>query len=135
MNRILVPLDGSPFTDQALPVAAQLARARQAEVVLLGVHPVPESEAQHREYAAEMAASLDRAAAHLADLAVQRRIVADNDPAHGILDAIAAERPDLVVMSTHGRSGWAKFVQGSVASEVMQNAGVPVALVHSTTAA
>lgn len=67
---------------------------------------------------------------HLEGLTVREWKETSNSPSQGIVDALTAERPDLVVMSTHGRSGWAELAQGSVAEEVVRAGLAPITLVR-----
>jgi nucleotide-binding universal stress UspA family protein len=134
MLRILVPIAGSELSEHAVPVAGGLARGLQAEIVLLTAGPFPK--------AAELAVVerigrhqvLARARTLIAGIRVHERVSSDDDPAQGIHKAIADECPNLVVMSTHGRHGWAELLQGNVAEEVVRSGGVPVTLVspHGT---
>ena len=130
MTTIMVPLDGSELSEAALPVAEWLARGLGAELLLVMVGHVPETSVQAANERADLEAMLERAAGRMQGLAIRRRLGISNSPSQGIIDVIAEELPDLVVMSTHGRSGWAELVQGSVAEEVVRAGLVPVTLVH-----
>lgn len=131
MTTILVPLDGSTLAEVAVPVARWLAFALNAQVVLVTVGPAPETAEQAADEAAALERTLARAAAEFPAVRVYRHIEKDNDPAHGIVTAAREERPDLIVMSTHGRTGWAELVQGSVAAEVVRAGVAPVTLVYA----
>jgi nucleotide-binding universal stress UspA family protein len=139
----LVPLDGSGFAESALPSAAALARALDASMVLLRVVPplplypdsvlpdpaverkyVEREMATAEEYLAEMAARLT------ADgLRVTTRAEYDL-PAQTILAQEETTHAELVVMATHGCTGWRKLLLGSVALEVLQRGVVPLLLVR-----
>jgi nucleotide-binding universal stress UspA family protein len=54
--------------------------------------------------------------------------------AAAILDAVREQQPNLVVMSTHGRSGLKRLIMGSVAVATLQKAGAPLLLVRPGTA-
>ncbi len=76
------------------------------------------------------------ATGHLEDLAARQpepdrveTTTAVGEAADTIVEEIGVRRPDLVVMSTHGRSGIRRWIYGSVADEVMRRAPVPVLLV------
>jgi nucleotide-binding universal stress UspA family protein len=58
--------------------------------------------------------------------------VSHEDPVAAILDAARLHRADLIVMSTHGRSGLGRMVYGSVADQVLRHAEVPVLVVPAT---
>jgi len=130
MTTLMVPLDGSELSGAALPVAVWLARGLDAEILLLMVGHLPETAVQAAGERVDLTAMLDRAAERLQGLRVRKRIGISNSPSQGIIDVIAEELPDLVVMSTHGRSGWSEFVQGSVAEEVVRAGLTPVTLVR-----
>lgn len=140
---ILVPLDGSACAELALGEAAALARATGAGLRLLTVTISAEMvamagmealwltgefEKQERELAAALAATARRLAA--TGLAVETALVA-GDPATEILAASAREHADLIMMSTHGRRGWDRWLLGSVALKVVRHAHTPVLLVRA----
>ncbi len=140
---ILVPLDGSDTAEQALPHAAMLARLLDAGIILARVPetivvPVmsagiwitdevepPEAHAQAEDYLAEVARR-----AVLAGLTTQT-VVPSHPVAAGILHAVEMTSPDLVVMTTHGRSGFRRWVLGSVADKVVHTSPAPVYLVRA----
>jgi len=84
--------------------------------------------------------AMDEAQAYLERLAASlhhRRINAEvdinaGDPAHYIVDYAAANAIDLIVMSTHGRTGVGRWVYGSVATKVLQAAPCAVLMVRPT---
>lgn len=128
-HTILVPLDGSPLAERALPFAAQLASAADGELVLAHVRPAP------LPNAAETAPpyDLDEIVQGLRrdGVTVTGRIL--HAPFVGVaeaLEAAACELPaDLVVMSTHGRGGLHRTIFGSVADALMRQATRPVLLI------
>ena len=111
LRTILVPLDGSQLSEQALPIAGPLAATMGARLLLVRAAWVPHL-ADLSPEDAEIH-SIEVAEDYLA--AVKARLEADGlvvdtaipfAPAgEGILIEIDLHRPDLVVMSTHGRSG------------------------------
>ena len=135
---ILVPLDGSPAAERALPLAAALARTAGARVVLVRcawVTGVPGWETERRqEAAAQEADDYLRPIAgelRLQDVRVDIRAIAAH-PDQGILWTLSDEHADLVVMTTHGRSGVGRFIFGSVAEAVLTQSHVPVLLVRAS---
>jgi nucleotide-binding universal stress UspA family protein len=144
-RRIIVPLDGSDLAEQALEEARLLANALVATLVLVAVVPfwddVGLSEPgvlpswtidgqQHlREYAAQY---LESVAAPLRDsgLTVQTHWV-DGDPPEAIAATAERESADLIVMATHGRSGFSRLWLGSVATQVVRRASVPVLMIRA----
>ena len=134
---ILVPLDGSPEAERALPLATALARAAAARLVLVRcawVTGVPGWETERRqEVATQEADDYLRPIAgelRLQDVRVDFRAIAAH-PGQGILWTLADEHADLVVMTTHGRTGVGRFIYGSVAETVLTQSHVPVLLVRA----
>lgn len=146
--RLLVPLDGSELAAKALPVAAYLCRQLAADLDLVTVLPtfvlppvvgqeyVPaevyqQLEEQQRE---DARAYLDRATADIRQLgvgtAIHEHIVRGNTAAE-VLGLAAQLHPTLIVMTTHGRTGLARFALGSVADRVVRGGEAPVLLLRS----
>lgn len=145
IRSILVPLDGSPFGEHALPLAAELARRADAGLHLVRVRltlPPPftvgpgfldEAEALSRIEAAleekeraYLAGLTRRPGRHASCRAVVELLTGDVASA---LCARAAEA-DLVVMATHGRGPLTRLWLGSVADELIRTLPVPVLLVR-----
>jgi nucleotide-binding universal stress UspA family protein len=131
MTTILLPVDGSLLAEAAVPVARWLAQGLNAGIVLVTVGTDPETAEQASDESADLERTLARAASELSPVTVRRRIETNNDPVAGILEAAREEHADLIVMSTHGRTGWSELVQGSVAAEVVRAGIDPVTLVHA----
>jgi nucleotide-binding universal stress UspA family protein len=138
-QRILVPLDGSMRAEQALPVAARIARANGSTVFLMqvvspivdysgGLSQVPfingeiiESQiADANEYLSTMAAS-----DVLAGIETKTE-VSFGQPAQFLLKAMQIYGIDLVVLCSHGRTGLSRWVLGSVAHALVHQSSVPV---------
>jgi nucleotide-binding universal stress UspA family protein len=136
-KKILVPLDGSGLAEAILPQVTELAKALQAELLVLrvalahvfpGVDPTEDEVRVVRE-AEEYVA---RVIGELGDAGViVHAAVRYGKPAAEILNHIADNKVNMVAMSTHGRSGLSRLIMGSVAEEVVRNAGVPVMLVRA----
>lgn len=115
IRNILVATDFSPFSEQAIRGALALARHFGATLHLLHV--------VHR--AADRAAALDRLgdfAEAQADGVPFTASVAVGRPDQEIVRYAAREQMDLIVMGTHGRTGLAHVVMGSVAEAVVRTA-------------
>ena len=145
IRRILVPLDGSRLAEQALPEAITLAKANRSEIWLLqsvefpeywgeeyaGMHALPalisteEQEAAARAYLLQMAAGLT------AEQISAQIVVTTGHAASAISDVVTDNDIDLIVMSTHGRSGLSRWVFGSVAEKVVRLAQCPVLLIRA----
>jgi nucleotide-binding universal stress UspA family protein len=130
-KKVVVPFDGSSQAAVALPLARTLAKATRATVVPLRVVQEQLLGADPRERA-EAEDSLARIAKELAkaEIRVKPTVVTGADPAAAILAAVRREAADLVVMATHGRSGVARAVLGSVAERVLADSPVPVVLLR-----
>jgi len=140
-TKILVPLDGSTLAEAALPRALELATASGAPLVLLratqarafpGADPIEaqlEAVRESEAYLVEVAARLEALGAR--DV---RRAVWYGAPAPAIIDAAAFNQADLIVMTTHGRSGLGRLVMGSVAESVLRGTRVPILLLRDGTA-
>jgi nucleotide-binding universal stress UspA family protein len=131
---ILVPLDGSPLAERALPYAEHLARVSGARLLLVRAalaHSLPgtgplQSEAQAVREAERY---LKEAAARLATAPVVETAMFYGEAAEAILEEIHLRKTDLVVMATHGRSGLGRWLFGSVAEQVLSHVEVPLLLV------
>jgi nucleotide-binding universal stress UspA family protein len=138
INRILVPLDGSKLAEQALSAARGLAVATDGELVLLTAiarmerWANAETPAWEEEEEAMAAGYLDTLARELRDagLKVTTR-VAWGRPSEMIRQIADEASADLIVMTTHGRSGIARWLIGSVADNVLRTTQRPLLLVRA----
>ena len=121
---ILVPLDGSPLGERALPYATAIAKAAGAHLRLVRVAPAA-APSGAAEYLRRVAAALSRPPV---SPTVSTAALA-GDPATEILAEARRTGAGLVALSTHGRSGLGRWLYGSVADAVLRRAGVPVLLV------
>jgi nucleotide-binding universal stress UspA family protein len=139
-KKILVPLDREAGAEVALPVAADLAKSDGTVIRLMYVAPTPSAivaEGRVIAYADQESDRLQhlgmvylREAAHqLAGLPIEYA-VRFGEPAEEILEEAREFGADLVVMATHGRSGVARLMLGSVAEAVLRRSEVPVVLVR-----
>jgi nucleotide-binding universal stress UspA family protein len=137
---MLVPLDGSSFGEQALPLAVSLARKAGATLRLAHVHtPVVYVEGLvavdnmlDQRARDEEQAYLERVARRLepvlqAPIAVH---LLDGPIPDGLQEHAAAVKADLVVMTTHGRGPFSRFWLGSVADQLVRRSTVPLLLVR-----
>ncbi len=133
IRRILVPLDGSGRSTAALPEARRLARIHGAELLLLHVVAIPSASSSPDD----AIMTRTEARGHLealsreADGVSSRAVLGTGKPGAAIVRAIEREGADLVVMSSHGRSGVARWILGSVAEEVLRGCGCPVLVLRS----
>ncbi len=133
IKHILFPVDFSERSDGAAPFVAAMAAKHDARVTLLT--------AAHANYAGGLAgapmidpqAILDAVQAQLdgtylqefAGLKVNRRTM-PGEPAREIIDFVAGNQVDLVMMATHGRGPFRQLLLGSVAAKVLHDAHIPV---------
>ncbi len=141
-KKILVPLDGSEYSECVLDHVKALAGGCQVkDVVILyvvepinpGVYemPVPLMEDAGRKgqefgsrYLAGVAAKLEGAG-----LTVKTEVLT-GQVSSAILDYAAQNGVDLITMSTYGRSGFSRWLMGSVADKIVRHSPVPVLLVR-----
>jgi nucleotide-binding universal stress UspA family protein len=142
-RRILLPLDGSPVAEQAVPHAVAQAVRFEAELVLLRVLPplprppnVPEATMQRTEVATARPAHdyLERVAADAAQGNVRAQVVLLTGTPHDqILTYAETNDIDLIVICTRGQSGFlSRWLMGSVSDRVVRGARVPVLVVRAT---
>ena len=136
---LIVPLDGSELAERALPYAVQLARAANGRLTLLRVALAPPpARLDGADWEIDQARAVEEAQTYLDSVRdkvatrvpVNTRVTYGRAP-QGILDAITTDGLDAVVMATHGRTGIAHLVYGSVAEAVLAASPVPVVLVHA----
>lgn len=135
-KRILVPLDRSTHAEQALGRAASLARAANAAVDLVLVHHPPHfsdfDESRDERRWNDDHNYLERVATEVASGAriEVSHVVATGDPVDEICRRAWAIDADLVIMTSHGRTGVSRVWIGSVADGVLRHAAVPVLMVR-----
>jgi nucleotide-binding universal stress UspA family protein len=133
ITRILNPTDFSIAAEEASRLAARLAMRTQASLVLF--HAIPPEE---RAAGGMREADLERVRERLRlwfdtvvpeetrrFLPVEFRVVT-GAPAQGIIVAVRESGADLIVMGTHGRSGVAHLLMGSVTESVLRSAPAPI---------
>lgn len=136
-KRILAPLDGSEFSECSLEHVRAIATGCQVpEVILLRViEPLHQTYEVDEDYLrnaqerakTEMESYLAKTAGELKKdgIAATTAVVAGR-PADEILDFANKNRVDLIIMSTHGRTGVARWTLGSVADRVLRHSVAPV---------
>lgn len=144
LKRILVPLDGSETAETALPVAGRLARGAKVPVVLVqvinpslefsmtgqGLAPITSDlyNEVESDFTAQANDELTKGAAFLGDVpeGILKTVLQG-----GTVEALQqyTEPGDLIVMTSHGRTGVRRFVLGSVAQKIINERVAPVVLV------
>lgn len=144
-KQILLATDGSSASDHAATIAIGLARIHGAQLmVVYVVDPYPYlsmGESNPYGFQAYMSAAQQQAAqAHakvnalcmqdLPHVQMQARLIEEVTPATGIVQTAKTEGADLIVVGSHGRSGIARLMLGSVANKVVAESTVPVLVVR-----
>src|SRR5436305_171386 len=146
-NRILVPLDGSSRAEQALPIAARIARKSAGSVLLLRVcttlHNFARSGMESAMYSLEDAMKAERAEVnnYLARIATSDvlegigtvPIIAEGSPALHVLMEAKDHEADILVMCSHGDTGLKRWLLGSVAEKVIRHSPIPVLVLREGT--
>jgi nucleotide-binding universal stress UspA family protein len=137
---IVVPLDGSPFAEQAVSVALAIAERCGAKVTFTRawepasyrytseltppfLAPGAQDRLDATQYLAELASRLRAGTTTTIEVAVLT-----GRPADAINEYLTSNDADLVVMSTHGLTGWSRAWIGSVADALVRIATVPILL-------
>ena len=154
-KKILLPHDGSECASMILPHAASLAKTLHAEIVLLhvttpyihefsfsGLYDIgtPTSSGAYSQFLQDMTKKIREAATKDLEKVKQELItkgvkkvtskVLEGYPPEIILYTAQHEKIDLIMMSTHGRTGLKKVLIGSVAEQIIHQATCPVFTVH-----
>jgi nucleotide-binding universal stress UspA family protein len=137
-KKILVPLDGSKLAEKILSRVEWLAKIHDAEVTLLrvaiaGTFPGTDLVQHQLSVVREAEEYLAKVEGWMRDVGVRvNSVVRYGHDAQEIVDHARDRDFDLIAMSTHGRSGLAQFVLGSVANKVINTAPVPILLYRPT---
>lgn len=143
-QRILVPLDGSEVSRQSLPAATALAKQNGATLILAQVIHVsygalPEAymatpdlyNQLHDQAVADAEANLKTVADEVAAQGIpSETVVLEGDPASELVAYEESGNIDLVVMTTHGRTGLARLVYGSTAEGILRHGSKPVLVIR-----
>jgi len=141
-SKILVPLDGSKVAEGVLPHARALAYSEGAELILLSVGANPamdfafsdpglaqtaieEQEEKSKKYIDSIEADLKSAGFQTSTL------LRVGSVAETILEVAEELQVDVIAMSTHGRTGPARWLLGSIAERVVHSSKVPVLLIRA----
>ena len=139
-KKMLVPLDGSTFSETCLPQVKAIAKCCSVPEVILFkvVEPIPgyaglgedwhaEAEKRAREwtksYLAQMAEQLKKEGIEA------KTAMAEGNAGEEIMEYAKKNKVDLIIMSTHGSAGLVRWVLGSVTDRVVRHATAPVMVV------
>jgi nucleotide-binding universal stress UspA family protein/CBS domain-containing protein len=138
-RRILCPVDFDDNSMHALDTAADLARQNNGTVFVLHVVPMINPPTGMPIYVDLYNGQEETARANLLEIAHKRLgglkyelLTYRGDPADSILNAEKKTSADLVVMATHGRRGFKRFLLGSIAERVLRESTCPVLTVRCT---
>lgn len=147
-DKIMVPLDGSPRAESAVPNVVRLAKANDAEIILCHIAPEPQitqlgqassKTIEMRNQAVQQnkragGEYLRRIQARLQDCGLRvKTVIADGgDVRRGLLQVITDQHADLVVIASHGQSNHPDVPTGDIANFVMGRSPVPVLMVRSS---
>ena len=141
-TRILLPIDFSSSSQAALEMAADLAHHFRASLYLVHVIPlfptttfpdyIPETAFidQARSYG-ELHLKHCHSVLAAKNISSRWSVEAGLNPALSIMDVVERENINLIIISTHGISGWHPFVFGSIAEKVVKLARCPLLLLRS----
>jgi nucleotide-binding universal stress UspA family protein len=141
---ILVPLDGSPFAEQAVPLASRIAQRSGGKLRLAFVHKLPAAPVDSA--AAKLFTSIETVTrkaerAYLRGIQAKLReggirlssaVTLTGEPGPALAQYAQEMAIDMVVMATHGRGGIRRAWLGSVADHLIRHLEVPVLLVRPT---
>ncbi len=142
-HKILAPLDGSDIGESALPYAETIAANSRSSINLLQVISPPGTVEANllggpdwRKFVKAMHDAGEDYLKGVAERIGGKNIkvtyeVATGDPADKIVEYAADKGVSMIAMSTHGRTGIARWVLGSVADKVLHGARIPILLVRS----
>ncbi|MCB0064038.1 MAG: universal stress protein [Caldilineaceae bacterium] len=147
VKRLLVPLDGSLVAEQALIPAAKLAKETGAVLVLLQVvqtldptnqrilfQSKAEAESTLNSWVLDGKNYLESVGQRLLQQGIQYESqIRTGDPDRVICATVVDSGTDMVVMGTHGRTGFRRWVYGSVANKVLRGVTCPLLLIRSET--
>jgi nucleotide-binding universal stress UspA family protein len=144
VQTILFPTDYTPFASAAFSAALEMARLYHARLIVLhavetlGPENVTYGEASSRKqpdsYRNRLWDDLHQIKALQDDVRLEY-VLSEGGAARAILEAAATHGCDLIVMGSHGRTGFSRFLRGSVAEEVVRKAPCPVLVVKLPTIA
>ena len=141
-KKILLPTDGSKYSDKSEKHALAIAASNNAEIIALSVIEnsfsigLPDTETiseVNQLLKVENEKNLKKVERHRDESGEDvkiRTLVKEGSPARAILETIDEEDIDLVVMGSSGKSGIDRFLMGSVAEKVVKSAKCCVLLIH-----
>lgn len=128
--KILLPIDFSSSSHAAIEHATVLAQQFHSEIVL--VHVISETvNSDEARALAEKHLATSVASLATKDIKATSVIEEELDVAGAILDVLEREKADLVIVSTHGTTGWHPLIFGSIAEKLVKLVSVPLLLLRT----
>jgi len=150
--KVLIPLDGSKFSEEVLPYLAKVPKGQGHAVALLrvgepprehvpmvgaatlevGYYPPPDLETKTEALARiekEALTYLRARAKEMPGLTVNCKVAISHEVAAEIIETANREHADMIAMTTHGRTGLLELAMGSVANAILHHSKLPVLLV------
>ena len=144
MQKILVPFDGSGFSENAFENALEIAEKFESELIVMTViqskisdstgmslQRLEEIQDEQEDIATTMLKKLE-ASAKAKNVSFSIKIIHNPSPSDGIVTFAENNSIDLIVMGSHGRTGLRKIVLGSVANGVIGHAKCSVLITKGT---
>jgi nucleotide-binding universal stress UspA family protein len=131
LNKILAPTDFSELSAKGVRYASQLAKELGSELIVMNIVPLDESNFASKREIDQHKLELDE---FLVDRDVKpdlnlRKLVEPGVPSGAIISFAERENCDLIVMSSHGRSGLSRLLVGSVTEQILRKSPCPVLVV------
>jgi nucleotide-binding universal stress UspA family protein len=149
-KKILLPLDGSPFSEVAFPFVKELVKETKTEIILLEVSELPivpsygsrpinptwekyqdtmwlELQKQATEYLGKIKSDLSEKGFKVKSQVIKGQ---PGEISQNIMQVAKEEKADLVIITTHGRTGVSRWVYGSVTNRIVEEASQPVLLIR-----
>jgi nucleotide-binding universal stress UspA family protein len=140
-KKILVPIDGSAYSTKALRTATEIAQKNESEIVILICMRKEDIGAWYsdskmnkqvmrkaKEYANQFIIKLEEGI-RKKGIGATSSIIETKSLVKGIIDFANLKKVDLIVMGSHGRTGFKRMLLGSVSNGVIQQAKQPVLIV------
>ena len=143
-ERIIVPLDGSRLSAQAIPFATEVGKRFDAEIILVRVileagSSIVSSKGMEDNADMEDVDNVFNVKRYLMNWAQSLKTqgvkvsfeVTIGTPAKAIIEMARAQQASLIVMMSHGRGWFKRAIMGSVADEILRSSSVPVLIIRA----
>lgn len=141
-KRILVPIDGSTYSAKAIRTATEIAQKNESEIVILACIRKEDIGAWYysdpkinkdviskaKEFAKQSMSKIEEGI-RKKGISVTSSVIEAKSLVKGITDFANSKKVDLIVMGSHGRTGFKRMLLGSVSNGVVQQARQPVLIV------